>query len=69
MWKKKGVSEDYNVFAQLLTSAVPSWPSSEPHAVIIHTHTHTHTHSQQPIHQTNMFRCVPADLQSKNYST
>jgi len=37
----EGASEDHKVIAQLLTSAVPSWRSSEPHAV---THTHTHTH-------------------------
>lgn len=43
--KKKDVSEHHNVLAQLLSSAVPGWPSSEPHAVT-HKAAYTGRHTQ-----------------------
>lgn len=46
-------------FAQLLTRLCQAGDRT---LWYVHTR-NTHTHPQQPIHQTNMFRCVPADLQ------
>lgn len=60
MRKKKDVSEDHNVLAQLLSSAVPSWPSSEPHAVThkaAYTRRHTHTIAHTSVQYVHMCSC------------